>query len=544
MIYPPISTPETRRALSAPRQRPVSFDAKRYDTAPCSVPGCRIVGVRPIQAAIVSAVLDAGGGLFPVGVGHGKTLIGPLLATETAAGTVVLVPPSVADAWRREVDHYLRHWPWLVVPGLVTYSALSSTGRGALDDLAPAIVVADEAHSLRDRDAARTQRVMRHLARSGAVFVALSGTLVARSVLDYAWMAEAALGEGSPVPRTYYDAQAWASVLDADGENRDRPGVLRVWGASPEDRRRGYREHVATARGVVATLEASAPNSLEIDAIDVRPPRPILDRVEETIATWSHAGIVYESPTDVGRVVRQLSAGGYYREEWPDDVPREEVVAYHRARLAWAQAARRAMRPAAGWDSPGQVAERCAEGVADQDVTDAWLRWTPIRDALARHRRLVWEWVDDYLVDAAARAVAASETPALVWVRDPPVGESLARRTGSRYLGEGCGEEVTRLDPARDPHPVLSIDAHAKGHNLQRYARNLVVCPPSSAVVWEQMIGRTHRPGQDADAVTVDVLIPRPLRSRWTAAREQAAWLEQVTGQPQKLCLATVGGDS
>ena len=47
--------------------------------------------------------------------------------------------------------------------------------------------------------------------------------------------------------------------------------------------------------------------------------------------------------------------------------------------------------------------------------------------------------------------------------------------------------------------------AHGTGKNLQQFARNLVANPPSDGATWEQLIGRTHRQGQEADEVTVEV---------------------------------------
>ncbi len=63
--------------------------------------------------------------------------------------------------------------------------------------------------------------------------------------------------------------------------------------------------------------------------------------------------------------------------------------------------------------------------------------------------------------------------------------------------------------------------------------------PPPSGRVWEQLLGRTHRPGQLADEVHVDVVIGHPnVRDDIMQAYMDAEYVRDTTGQPQKLLLA------
>jgi hypothetical protein len=72
---------------------------------------------------------------------------------------------------------------------------------------------------------------------------------------------------------------------------------------------------------------------------------------------------------------------------------------------------------------------------------------------------------------------------------------------------------------------IASIAANSTGRNLQmKWHKNLMTSCPSTAAAVEQWIGRTHRTGQEADTVTVDVLLG--CREHWDAmdgARAQAA---------------------
>jgi hypothetical protein len=86
---------------------------------------------------------------------------------------------------------------------------------------------------------------------------------------------------------------------------------------------------------------------------------------------------------------------------------------------------------------------------------------------------------------------------------------------------------------------IASIAANSEGRNLQRYCHNLILSPPANGARWEQLLGRTHRYGQKADTVTVDVI---------TNCKEDlgaidqsildAGYIQQTTKQEQKLLIA------
>ncbi len=90
---------------------------------------------------------------------------------------------------------------------------------------------------------------------------------------------------------------------------------------------------------------------------------------------------------------------------------------------------------------------------------------------------------------------------------------------------------------------VLTIGANKSGRNLQhRWHDNLILATPSLSGVHDQIIGRTHRPGQTQ---TVKVEYPRGLDahdSAWTAALNNAEFVRDLTGDQPKLLLAQSGG--
>jgi hypothetical protein len=77
---------------------------------------------------------------------------------------------------------------------------------------------------------------------------------------------------------------------------------------------------------------------------------------------------------------------------------------------------------------------------------------------------------------------------------------------------------------------------------LQRWSRNLVVAPPTSGKAWEQLLGRTHREGQQADEVSFEVFLPiQELKDCFERARADAKYLEETYGNRQKLNYADIG---
>src|ERR1019366_1894577 len=95
----------------------------------------------------------------------------------------------------------------------------------------------------------------------------------------------------------------------------------------------------------------------------------------------------------------------------------------------------------------------------------------------------------------------------IAWTEHVAVGERLAQLAGVHYYGrEGLNADGAMIEDERGAC-VASIAANHKGRNLQHFSRSFIVsCPPNAAIL-EQLLGRTHRDGQEADCVTADVLL-------------------------------------
>ena len=484
-------------------------------------------------------------------VGYGKTLITALVPAALGVPgdrVALLLPPSMIGPFLREVERYDRHfstegqgWP---VP--VSYGRLSSRA-GVLEELAPLVVIADEAHYLRARDSGRTRRVLRYLdAHPDVVFVPLSGTLIRRTITDAAHLFNRALGALSPFPRAY----STLAHLDAITKLEDSRGwptptdwkaavPLLTWaGLDPNTRdveaaRDAVRRRIESSPGVVAASASSCPASLELRPQAWRTPAPIKAALAELERTWCLPdGSAITDPMRLATCALQLSLGFYYRWVWPEgraDFPWLAARAdYTRALTAYLRRGARALQ----LDTPGAV-EAAMLDLRRDDLPEELLQAKAAWDAEAARRdappvEAVW-----ICPDVMSRIAAlARDEDALVWCPWVAVMDELER------LGlEVCRPGVT---PTGSRRPLaVSVASHGTGHNLQTWCHNVVLAPPASASAWEQLLGRTHRQGQEADDVIVDVLLGTPAqRAALDRAREAATFALQTTGQQQKLLLA------
>lgn len=519
--------------------------------------------LRPIQRQALASIADAGGGVLPIGVGHGKTYISLLAGAALDASLVILlVPPRTVPQTYAALAQIDSHF---TIPQVhvVSYSKLSLSHSSDLlttlvKDHAPArvVLVADEAHNLKNFGAARTKRVARFLREhAGVRFVAMSGTLTSKSIIDFAHLSEWALGEGSPVPRpSTAGANAalehWAAGVDVESQpsHDDWLWCEPLWqwaGNQPanlltvdiDDRKRGLRQalysRMATTKGVTMTDQSSFGASLYIDLQEQELPeelREVMDKVRLTKCRPD--GEPLESPVEQWRVLRQLSLGFYYRWVWPNGIIDHEWL---EARSEWARNVREQLDNHAteGYDSPLLVFNRIAKEYAAgkrRAIHCAWYSWSLVKDRPVPPTEAVW--VTDEVLDTSFASVQ-SGPPTLVWYSDEAVADSLEQRG---MLVVRAGKPV----PTKVQTCAVSVKSHGTGLNLQGWAHNLVLSPMSSGKDWEQLIGRTHRPGQQQDEVWVGVLHHTlAFREAMAKAKANAEYLQHITGQPQKLLLAS-----
>lgn len=485
---------------------------------------------------------------------------------------------------------------------VMPYSYLSTRdAEEVLVALAPDLVILDEAHRVKNRKAARTARLLRAITRCSPRLVALSGTITSKSIRDYHHLVNHALRENSPLPHEQVLSDAWAALVDAGagfepGASQTGPiAPLLDWARAefPEaDIPRGlpgfraaYRLRLNSAPGVVASGDAELGTSLVIRNAPVPEPQAaegyaeverLAKRVEEL--SISPSGDEIEHGMHKWRHLYELASGFFYRLRWPEiaelverrRLSEAETVAYlaqaqqhhealqeyHRHLRVWLE---RRGRPSL--DTPflvaSDMARHGAQNVADPDLYGAWraakdLEFDGMPERVSEPVRVSpWKIQHVAALATAERAAGLAEGEpggVLVWFWHNEVGRWLVEAleaAGEEPLW--CPADATRagssariLDPASECRIVVAaMGGHGEGKNLQAFRRQVIAEFPRKADLLEQVLGRTHRYGQQADElVPLTVNTSEFDHQNMSACLIDALYIHQSTGSRQKAIYA------
>ncbi len=559
-------TSEFRRILDLPRRTWSAEDAldlAKELTALLRAPGGEQT-LFPNQAIALVEATQFGGAIVPLRVAAGKTLISLLLPIMFGSlRPLLLLPAKLVGKTERALRDLAQHWAlpnhlqiksyqWL---GTVYADADERIGRLAFfDSRKPDLVIADEAHWLKNPKAAVTRKVFRYLYDTdeglAAPFVPLSGTLTDNSPLDYGHLVQRALTpERSPIPSSLSELGEWSSAL---GENsremfRTDPGALLEL-VGPSDRERGedelqrvrlaYGRRLRDTPGIVSSEEGVLGGSLSIDALEPRL-GPAVDAAFETLRDkWELPdGTTLTDGMRVWAAAMQLGEGVYMK--WRD-VPPPDWMAVRRD---YGAAIRRIVNHnGRDLDSPLAVVNAIDAGLYP-DAVEILARWREIKDSYEPVTIPVW--IDDGGIELAARWM--HDGPGIVFSGNVPFAQRLAEVTGKPYYGEmGVDKKTKRQIPEfgeRDCGKgaiIASLKSNGEGRNLQGWSRALVVFPPTKGDVWEQLLGRMHgRPGQNADEIEYRVLMSCQAHcDAMACAIRRAQYIQDTTRQKQKLIFA------
>ncbi len=525
-------TDDLRRVLALP-QRDVSPTAELI-AEPLSgrlrAPGGTQT-LRPLQALALAECHDFGGLLALLPVGEGKTLITFLLPVLLdARAPVLLVPAALVGKTERDFSELREHWRAHPNLQIVSYE-LVSRRHELLDELDPDLLVCDEVDALKNPKAACTRRVHRFIRSRAAdskplVFCGLSGTITNRSFRDWWHIQQWALPPLlQPLPYSYPVMQSWSQALDEKLAARRPTGQLwrlvnpDVPTASMPEIREAFGRRLRRTPAVITADGSSVAASIRIERVDRRIPE-IEAALEDMRRTWcTPGGEEFSEAADLWRHARELANGFYYKWEpepptwWLD--PRREFHAFVRSILGGSRTL----------DTMRQVVDAYGDA-------PAVLEWYSIKDAYSP--TTVPTWITDAVLDDAV--AYAEERNAIVWVEHRAVGE----RIDLPYFGEQGLDDSGRSIMNHDGAPCAASSlAVYRGFNLQAWSHNLILNAYPVGARYEQLLGRTHRYGQQADAVHVRLLLTADeQRAGFDQAIRDAEYIQQTTGQRQKLCFA------
>jgi hypothetical protein len=547
-------TPELQRILSLPRRASdADYSALVAElTEVLKRPG-GTMRLRPVQALALHDIGVHGGAFLPVGVGEGKTLIAWMAAYMLGAKRPLKLLPAglIEGAERARRDQLATHW---LIPNHVRLLSYEMLGRaqaeGELEEYAPDLIICDEVHRLKNKRAACTRRVARYMAKHPTTaFVGMSGTIMRDSLHDFAHVLFWALKGGAPIPTEPHELDDWASALDEIKPGKPGadytqigPGALLEL-CSPEEisreqpltaARRGFRRRLVDTPGVVAT----AGDGERVDcSIYVRAQTyKIAPITNEHFALlrgkWERPdGKLLEQGVDVWRHARELALGFHYA--WDPPPPKDWVD----ARRGWSSYVRAILGRSRTLDSPLVVINAIDAGKID-DEGCVLAKWRAIKPTFKPNTIAVWH--DESVL---ARCAEWAKTPGIIWTEHHFFAERLAKETGlPYYAGKGFDRRGQFIEDSTSKTIIASIDANRDGKNLQfKWNRNLIVSPPEGWDVWQQTIARTHRPGQAADEVVVDVLVGcREHVAAWRKAIAGTLATRDTVGGTPKLLLADI----
>lgn len=501
--------------------------------------------LRPVQAAALIEAQRARGLVGLIGVGQGKALISFLLPVVLDAKcTVLMVPPALVSQTHREFERMKIHWklPDKSTFHVVAYTALQGKkDADILNRLKPDCIIFDEASALKNKATKRGRIISQFMSEFAPMCCILSGTLTTKSLKDYAHLCHWALRDGSPLPIHWPTLNEWCMALDSNIPDyaRKQGGVLWKFCETKEEPvREGFRRRLISTPGVSATDSSAIGTSLVYSKRELTMPKEVQDAIDVLNRDWKRPdGEEFSDVLTLAKSVREVGCGFWLKWMWPDDEPDFEWL---EARKNWNQAVRERLRhPAPGRNSPLECFNEAARG---KWQTEAFAPWVEVKGRKPPPTEA--QWISDFMVDDAI--AWGKESPGIIWYNHVAMGERIASKGGFPLYGPGdkkckaparCDCVACRIGAETGNRTiVVSVHAHSDGKNLQAFSRNLVTLPPSSGKLWEQMVARTHRPGQEADEVSVDVYLHTPtFEGAVRDAIGDAAYMHQTTGNPQKL---------
>lgn len=484
--------------------------------------------LHPQQRDALRAAAANGGVFGDIPVGGGKTHITALLPHmfPECRRYALILPASLVRKTYHEFDAIFDHWrfPAGVTYRLFSYSELGLKNRAtALEDYAPDLVAADEAHRLKEGTAGVTRRVVRYKTDHPEVpFCLLSGTLFGGPWEPLARLLWLAFGVASPLPSKASVVRQWDFLFESF--TPFWPAELRRFGQDAEDIRVGLTAHCRAHPGVVSVDTDRGRATLKL--FRKKPAKvPI---IEEALARLYQTNLVPGSDevectdSDKARHTNTLLWGWY--SVWDPHPPESWLY----ARGEWLRFAKHTIVGSSFYDTEGQLADACVSGSIPDG--DRYANWLVEQELFKENRKPVW------LTDEVIEQLPEPCSRTLYWVRFRELGRKVAKRFGIPFFHRGDKDGIEEHSGPM----VLSIASHREGRNLQfKWSTSHVLTPPGDVSVWEQLIGRTQRPGQTEDVVRVYAWLGHPsIQKRFHALLTEAKIRSRMRDSANLLTLA------
>jgi hypothetical protein len=170
---------------------------------------------------------------------------------------------------------------------------------------------------------------------------------------------------------------------------------------------------------------------------------------------------------------------------------------------------------------------------------EEWIAWKKLKTRYNPTPPKEAVWISDFLaVDVVERVKKLikkdPDRKTIIWYHHKIVGERIAELSGWPHYGSG-----TDASTSTDDVIICSVATQGTGKNLQHFNHNMITTLPTSGQEMEQLLGREHRPGQEADICTTDYFDhTESLDQAMTNVIADALYIEDSTGQRQKILYA------
>jgi hypothetical protein len=410
-------------------------------------------------------------------------------------------------------------------PAFMSYAELSTkTGVARLKQHNPDLIVCDEAHKLARPKSARTRRLFRWFRDNPTTkFVALSGTMTTRSLLEFAHLCAWALKDGAPVPLNWLQLRSWSACVDVRGiptsQDYAMLAPLRVaYGLCST--REAFARRLGETPGVVMHSGKDVAASLRIGKIRLELPPVVREALDKLEQFWESPDgkTLLDSALGIAGYRAQISQGFFYRWEWRNNQP---DFPWLEARRAWAQACAHLRGEI---DTPGLLLDACRAGCVPPYAAEAWELWRGQHHKRPPPKRAIW--LSDFLLRDVDRRLELAKKPTIVWAQHKAVLTA---------LGLPVVDDAMR----GSMHCYASIRRHGTGRKLEAFSRSIVLHPPSNGGAWEQLLGRTHREGQASHTVDWQIYQHTDFfRGALASAKRDARYIATAQQQPQRLLFA------
>tara|TARA_R110002020_G_scaffold213427_1_gene420270 strand:- start:62357 stop:64345 length:1989 start_codon:yes stop_codon:yes gene_type:complete len=571
------------------------------------------------QSNAIIAYMLANGLFAYIGVGFGKTLIS--ISTANAAYSkglrkiLLLVPPSVSTQLIKDDIPKLRkevgiNMPVNIISGatrakrrtesmkrsglyIMSYSQLSGVDTDELfDNIAPDLIIADEAHTLANIQSTQTARVKRYMDENPETeFCALSGTMGKKHLKDYYHVLKWCLKERTPCPLTMADLDRWCEVLDttfSEYTDLEFLNPLLVWAKThfPDEiwkrgeiasYRKAYRYRLQTAAGVVVSSEAEVGTSLVIDNLAATEYETVegwteLEKLFEQVELMkSPSGDEIEHPIHKFRYKYELTSGFYNKLIWPCVDKLQEVKGispaeanelldrskehnvflqdYHKELRDWIK-----YNAKRGLDTPMQIGNDMyhhGDKNVGKSLYDAWTIPRKLEFEGMLERDSIPVRVCPFKINHAVewalniQKTKKSDEGVLVWYYNRCMGDWLyeafqAAGIDCIYCPSGkVGAQRIIKEENKRKILIASSGSYYQGFNLQPVKHVLLTQFRREAHVMEQLLGRNHRTGSPYDELIVHTCNTLPFDHEMMSAVLADSLFQHQTGVRQKLIYAT-----